>query len=145
MCSIFTSLILIAKIRVLIVIDLIIFCMIFDFFCKVFFILFDFVCIFNSSLFSRIMFQIFFACNFFIIFLIIMFLKISRSSSLMIRTMSSRVCFVIFELIALIFRMISESAIRFFANKTLFRIKLNAKAITIEIFTKTDVIVSTIK
>jgi hypothetical protein len=61
----------------------------------------DFVCIFRSSLFSRIILRIFFIYNLFIIFLMIMIFRIFRSTSSTIKIVNSRTCFVVLKLIDL--------------------------------------------
>jgi hypothetical protein len=100
-CSIFTSLICIAWIRMHVVIDSIIRRMISDFFCNEFLIFSNSICIFKSSLFSRIIFRIFFICNLFMIFLMIMIFRIFRSTSSIIKIVNFRTCFVVLKLIDL--------------------------------------------
>jgi hypothetical protein len=84
-----------------IVINSIIRRMISDFFCRKFLIFSNFVCILKSSLFSRIIFRIFFIYNLFIRFLMIMIFKIFRSTSSTIKIVNSRICFVVLKLIDL--------------------------------------------
>ncbi len=84
-----------------IVIDSIIRRMISDFFCKEFLIFSNFVCIFKSSLFNRVILRILFIYNLFIIFLMIMIFRIFRSTLSSIKIVNSRICFVVLKLIDL--------------------------------------------
>ncbi len=84
-----------------VIIDSIIRCMISNFFYNEFLIFSNFVCIFRSLLFNRVIFRIFFICNLFMIFMMIIIFKIFRSTSSTIRIVNSRVCFVVLRLIEL--------------------------------------------